>query len=180
MEVTSQMNLTIPSLKTPSGYSFQTNIDIAGNTADIIDETDISGYSLSMNIDAQSVVYEYDVITTNTGDDLITITSADSIVVNITLNGPSVGEQLSFSSFEGMVTPQDLGFDGVMDIESDSDILEANLSQGNLTININNGINTSASGAPSAIITINEIINSSDNQPLLINTGAMYLSLIHI
>ena len=174
MEVTSQMNLTIPSLKTPSGDSFQTSIDIAGNTADIIDETDISGYSLSMNIDAQSVVYEYDVITTDTADDLITITSADSIVVNITLNGPSVGEQLSFSSFEGMVTPQDLGFDGVMDIESDSDILEANLSQGNLTININNGINTSASGAPSAIITINEIINSSDNQPLMINTGAMY------
>ena len=174
MEVTSQMNLTIPSLKTPSGDSFQTSIDIAGNTADIIDETDISGYSLSMNIDAQSVVYEYDVITTDTADDLITITSADSIVVNITLNGPSVGEQLSFSSFEGMVTPQDLGFDGVMDIESDSDILEANLSQGNLTININNGINTSASGAPSAIITINEIINLSDNQPLMINTGAMY------
>ena len=174
MEVTSQMNLTIPSLKTPSGDSFQTSIDIAGNTADIIDETDISGYSLSMNIDAQSVVYEYDVITTDTADDLITITSADSIVVNITLNGPSVGEQLSFSSFEGMVTPQDIGFDGVMDIESDSDILEANLSQGNLTININNGINTSASGAPSAIITINEIINSSDNQPLVINTGAMY------
>ena len=174
MEVTSQMNLTIPSLKTPEGESFQTSIDIAGNTADIIDETDISGYSLSMNIDAQSVVYEYDVITTDTADDLITITSADSIVVNITLNGPSVGEQLSFSSFEGMVTPQDLGFDGVMDIESDSDILEANLSQGNLTININNGINTSASGAPSAIITINEIINSSDNQPLVINTGAMY------
>ena len=174
MEVTSQMNLTIPSLKTPSGNSFQTSIDIAGNTADILDETDISGYSLSMNIDAQSVVYEYDVITTDTADDLITITSADSIVVNITLNGPSVGEQLSFSSFEGMVTPQDLGFDGVMNIESDSDILEANLSQGNLTININNGINTSASGAPSAIITINEIINSSDNQPLVINTGAMY------
>ena len=49
-----------------------------------------------MNIDAQSVVYEYDVITTDTADDLITITSADSIVVNITLNGPSVGEQLSF------------------------------------------------------------------------------------
>ena len=174
MEVTSQMNLTIPSLKTPSGDSFQTSIDIAGNTADIIDETDISGYSLSMNIDAQSVVYEYDVITTDTADDLITISSADSIVVKITLNGPSVGEQLSFSSFEGMVTPQDLGFDGVMNIESDSDILEANLSQGNLTININNGINTSASGAPSAIITINEIINSSDNQPLMINTGAMY------
>ena len=40
--------------------------------------------TLSMNIDAQSVVYEYDVITIDTADDLITITSADSIVVNIT------------------------------------------------------------------------------------------------
>ena len=47
MEVTSQMNLTIPSLKTPTGNSFQTSIDIAGNTADIIDETDISGYSFN-------------------------------------------------------------------------------------------------------------------------------------
>ena len=135
---------------------------------------DISGYSLSMEIDDQSVVYEYDVITNDTGDDLITITSNDSIVVNIVLDGPSDGEQLSFSSFEGMVTPQDLGFDGVMDIDSDSDILEASLSEGSLTIDINNGINTSATGAPSAVITISEIVSSADNQPLVINTGAMF------
>ena len=73
-----------------------------------------------------------------------------------------------------MVTPQDLGFDGVMDIDSDSDILEASLSEGSLTIDINNGINTSATGAPSAVITISEIVSSADNQPLVINTGAMF------
>ena len=174
MAVTSEMSLSIPSLKMPDGNNFQTDISIAGNTANITNETDISGYALSMDIDNQSVVYEYDVVTTDTGEDLITITSNDSIVVNITLDGPSEGEQLSFSSFEGMVTPQDLGFDGVMEIDSDSDILEASLSQGSLTININNGINTSASGAPSAMITISEIVSSADNQPLVINTGAMF------
>ena len=174
MAVTSEMSLSIPSLKTTDGNNFQTNISIAGNTANITNETDISGYALSMDIDNQTVVYEYDVVTTDTGDDLITITSNDSIVVNITLDGPSEGEQLSFSSFEGMVTPQDLGFDGVMEIDSESDILEANLSEGSLTININNGINTSASGAPSSMITISEIVNSTDNQPLVINTGSMF------
>ena len=174
MAVTSEMSLSIPSLKTPDGNSFQTNISITGNTANITNETDISGYALSMDIDNQSVVYEYDVVTIDTGEDLIMITSNDSIVVNITLDGPSEGEQLSFSSFEGMVTPQDLGFDGVMEIDSESDILEANLSEGSLTININNGINTSASGAPSSMITISEIVNSTDNQPLVINTGAMF------
>ena len=38
-----------------------------------------------------------------------------------------------------MVSPQDLGFDGQINIESDSDILEANLNSGNLIINIVNG-----------------------------------------
>ena len=45
------------------------------------------------------------------------------------------------SDFEGKVTPKDLGFNGEINIESDSDILEANLNSG-LTLNNNNGINT--------------------------------------
>ena len=73
-----------------------------------------------------------------------------------------------------MVSPQDLGFDGQINIESDSDILEANLNGGNLIINIVNGINTSSEGAPTAIITINEIVSAVNNDPLVINTGSMY------
>ena len=174
MAVSSEMVLSIPSLITPDGNNFQTSISITGNTTDITNETDISGYALSMGIENQSVIYNYDVLTTDTGEDLITITSIDSIVVTIALDGSTDGEQLFFSNFEGMVTPQDLGFDGVMDIDSDSDILEAELNMGSLTLNINNGINTSTEGAPSALITINEIISSSNNEPLVINTGSMY------
>ena len=174
MAVTSEMILSIPSLKMPNGNNFQTSISIAGNSNNQTNQTNISGYSLSMDIDNQEVNYDYDVLTSNTGDDLITISSSDSIVVNIILQGSSDGEQLSFSSFEGMVTPQDLGFDGVIDIESESEILEASLNAGSLTININNMINNTSQGAPSAVIVINEIVNSSDNQPLVINTGSMY------
>ena len=174
MAITSEMNLSIPSLKTPDGSDFQTSINIGANSSDLISETNISGYALSMSMDEQSVDYSYDVTTQDSGEDLIVITSTDSIIVNIILEGPVEGQQLSFSDFEGKVTPQDLGFDGQMNIESDSDILEANLNSGSLILNINNGINTSSNGSPEAIITIDEIVNSETNQPLVIATGPMF------
>ena len=174
MAITSEMNLSIPSLKTPDGSNFQTSINIGANSSDLISETNISGYALSMSIDEQSVDYSYDVTTEDSGEDLIVITSTDSIIVNIILEGPVEGQQLSFSDFEGKVTPQDLGFDGQMNIESDSDILEANLNSGSLILNINNGINTSSNGSPEAIITIDEIVNFETNQPLVIETGPMF------
>ena len=174
MAITSEMNLSIPSLKTPDGSDFQTSINIGANSSDLISETNISGYALSMSMDEQSVDYSYDVTTQDSGEDFIVITSTDSIIVNIILEGPVEGQQLSFSDFEGKVTPQDLGFDGQMNIESDSDILEANLNSGSLILNINNGINTSSNGSPEAIITIDEIVNSETNQPLVIATGPMF------
>lgn len=174
MAVTSDIVLSIPSLKAADGSDFQTSISIAANSENILDQTDISGYSLSMTIDDQVVAYSYDVTTNDSGDDFVTITSMDSIIVNIILEGSIEGEQLSFSSFEGMVSPQDLGFDGQINIESDSDILEANLNSGSLIINIVNGINTSSEGAPTATITINEIVSAVNNDPLVINTGSMY------
>ena len=174
MAITSEMNLSIPSLKTPDGSNFQTSINIGANSSDLISETNISGYALSMSIDEQSVDYSYDVTTEDSGEDLIVISSTDSIIVNIILEGPVEGQQLSFSDFEGKVTPQDLGFDGQMNIESDSDILEANLNSGSLILNINNGINTSSNGSPEAIITIDEIVNLETNQPLVIETGPMF------
>ena len=55
MAVTSDMVLSIPSLKAEDGSDFQTSISIAANSENILDETDISGYSLSMTIDEQVV-----------------------------------------------------------------------------------------------------------------------------
>ena len=174
MAITSEMNLSIPSLKTPNGSNFQTSINVGANSFGLISETNISGYALSMSIDEQSVNYSYDVTTEDSGEDLIVITSTDSIIVNIILEGSVEGQQLSFSDFEGKVTPQNLGFDGQMNIKSDSDILEANLNSGSLILNINNGINTSSNGSPEAIITIDEIVNIENNQPLVIETGPLF------
>ena len=168
MAVTSEMSLSIPSLKTPNGNNFQTTINIAGNTVDIIDQTNISDYSLMMAIDDQSVYYNYTVLTMDTGDNLVTITSNDSIVVSIKLIGASEDEDISFSYFGGMVTPQDLSFDGEIAIQSDSDILEATLNSGSLKIDINNGVGNSISGAPVAVITINELINSATSDPIMV------------
>jgi hypothetical protein len=174
MSVASDMVLSIPSLKAANGNNFQTNINISANSENILNETDISGYTLSMAIDNQSVIYSYDVTTNDSGDDFVEIKSIDSIIVNIVLEGSVEGQQLLFSNFEGMVTPQDLGFEGEINIESDSDILEANLNSGSLILDVSNSINTSSEGAPTAVITINEIINVSSNEPLIINTGAMF------
>ena len=174
MSVASNMVLSIPSLKAANGNNFQTNINISANSENILNETDISGYTLSMAIDNQSVIYSYDVTTNDSGDDFVEIKSIDSIIVNIVLEGSVEGQQLLFSNFEGMVTPQDLGFEGEINIESDSDILEANLNSGSLILDVANSINTSSEGAPTAVITINEIINASSNEPLVINTGAMF------
>ena len=174
MSVASNMILSIPSLKAANGNNFQTNINISANSENILNETDISGYTLSMAIDNQSVIYSYDVTTNDSGDDFVEIKSIDSIIVNIVLEGSVEGQQLLFSNFEGMVTPQDLGFEGEINIESDSDILEAYLNSGSLILDVSNSINTSSEGAPTAVITINEIINVSSNEPLIINTGAMF------
>ena len=44
-----------------------------------------------MSIDEQSVDYSYDVTTEDSGEDLIIISSTDSIIVNIILEGPVKG-----------------------------------------------------------------------------------------
>ena len=174
MSVTSNMVLSIPSLKTIDGNNYQSNINISANSENILTTTDISGYTLSMDISDQSVIYSYDVVTDDSGNDNIQIQSSDSIVVNIILKGLVEGEKLLFSDFEGMVTPQNLGFEGKIDIESDSDIIEASLSQGSLTLNISNSINISAEGAPEALITITQIVSGINDEPLVINTGSMF------
>ena len=174
MGVSSDMVLSIPSLKNVDGNNYQANISISANSENILTTTDISGYTLSMEINDQSVMYSYDITTIDSDNDFIQIQSSDSIIVNIILEGLVEGQKLLFSDFEGMVKPQDLGFNGEINIESDSDILEASLNQGSLILNVSNSINSSAEGAPEALITINQIVSALNNEPLAINTGSMF------
>ena len=79
MELSSILNISIPNLLSPNGDIFITEIDISGSTEDIIDVTNMTNYSLNMDPDSQSINYNYNVLTLDTGDELVPITSADSL-----------------------------------------------------------------------------------------------------
>ena len=108
MGVSSDMVLSIPSLKNVDGNNYQANISISANSENILTTTDISGYTLSMEINDQSVIYSYDITTIDSDNDFIQIQSSDSIIVNIILEGLVEGQKLLFSDFEGMVNPKTL------------------------------------------------------------------------
>ena len=165
MGISSVLNIVIPSIQTPSGYIFQTTINVDANQTGIQDVTWLTDYSLIMTLGDQSVSYQYAVNTIDTGDDLVTITSEDSIQISIGLDGGSVNNDITFSYFQGLITPQNLGFDGSISMESESDILEADLGSGQIVITVNNQVNQTVGGAPSAIITVEELLNNQD-QPL--------------
>jgi hypothetical protein len=157
MEVTSAVNLNIPTIHDPLGAPFQVILDIQPLTTGILNEYSLNNYSLEMNLEDQSVYYDYTVETEDTGDDLVTISSTDDIVISISLEGENSGEEITFSQFTGRVAPQDLGFDGTIDLDSDSEIHEAVLGNGLLEIVIQNDVNQTSPGAPTAVLTIPEL-----------------------
>ena len=59
-----------------------------------------------------------------------------------------------------------MGFEGIIEVESDSDILEAFLGSGILEIIVENNVNESSSGAPTAVISIPEIIEKENGDTL--------------
>ena len=71
--------------------------DILSNTFEITDQTDLAGYSLVMDPNDQSVQYNYDVLTIDSEENFILITSNDSINVKISLQGLEEESNITFS-----------------------------------------------------------------------------------
>ncbi|HJM47885.1 MAG TPA: hypothetical protein QGH56_08730, partial [Candidatus Marinimicrobia bacterium] len=124
----------------------------------------LNDHSLVMEINDQSVDYNYTVLTMDSGENMVTINSTDDIEISISLEGETPADDITFSFFTGRVAPQNLGFDGKIDVESESNILEANLGAGLLEILVENNVNVSPSGAPTAFITIPELENASGEE----------------
>jgi hypothetical protein len=161
MAVSSTVQMNIPTIQTSEGAPFETLLNIPASEPDIYYEIILNDHSLVMELDDQSVDYNYTVLTMDSGDNMVTINSTDDIEISITLEGETHDDEITFSFFTGRVAPQNLGFDGKIDIESESNILEANLGAGLLEILVENNVNVSPSGAPTALITIPELINTS-------------------
>ena len=166
MAVSSTVNMNISTIHTPGGNPLLILLPIPENETGILHEISLDEHSLIMQLDDQSVYYEYTVITEDSGDDLVTINSTDDIVISLSLEGETPGDEITFSNFTGRVTPQNLGFEGTIEVESDSDILEAFLGSGILEIIVENNVNESSSGAPTAVISIPEIIEKENGDTL--------------
>jgi len=164
MAVSSTVQMNIPTIQNSEGALFETLINIPASESDIYYEIILNDHSLVMEINDQSVDYNYTVLTMDSGENMVTINSTDDIEISISLEGETPADDITFSFFTGRVAPQNLGFDGKIDVESESNILEANLGAGLLEILVENNVNVSPSGAPTAFITIPELENASGEE----------------
>jgi len=156
LAVNGDLILTIQSLEDPTGSPFTQTIPLIQNT--VSDETFIiDNHTLVMLINDQSVNYSYQIVTEDSDPNMVTLRETDSVAVDINMFGALAGEQITFQTFQGIVESQEMSVDGSMNMDSDSEILEAVISNGNLNIEIDNNINLTAGGVPAVNITLPEL-----------------------
>ena len=144
MDLSSTIDISIPSLEDPEGNIFFTSINIAANAFGINNQTNLTGYSLLMEPDNQSVDYNYDVLTHDSGEDFILIESNDSLNVKIFLEGMEQGSDITFSQFTGYLSQDAMVDSNSINIETDTKVDEAILNSGSLKLSIINNIGIEA------------------------------------
>ena len=144
MDLSSAINISIPNLEDPAGNIFSTSIDILSNTFEIINQTNLVGYSLIMDPNDQSVQYNYDVLTVDSGDNFILVTSNDSINVKIGLQGLEQEPNITFSEFTGYLSQDAMLDSNSINLESATKVDEATLNSGQLALSIINNIGIEA------------------------------------
>ncbi len=171
MAVASQLVIDISSLENPSDIAFSKTISIPANQT-TLNESDIAGYSLVMDVDSQQVSYSYQIETEDTGGSLVTVNSTDQVSVTIALYGESAGSDLFFDEITGEIESQLIEEEGDIAISSDSKLLNADISSGTISIDIDNQINKPGfGGLPTIVLTIPELVDDGAN-PL---TGTLTL-----
>ncbi len=163
MQVESNLVIDITSLEDGTGTAFTTTIPIPANTT-VPDVNNIAGYSLVMDVNTQQVEYSYTVVTVDTEDDLVTLSETDQISVSISLYGESEGEQIFFNEITGIIKPQTIEEAGDIAISSDSKLLNADISSGSISIDIDNQVNKPGfAGLPTIVLTIPELVDAGSN-----------------
>ena len=144
MSLGSQLSIIIPSIETPSGLAFQTTLDIAGDMIDQSDQNNMENHTLVMDAQNQSIDYNYTVLTIDSGDDLVPIDAEDSIVVTISLSGENLGEDLTFSEFQGFLSQEAMIDSNIIEIETETKVDIATLQNGIMELSFTNGIGINA------------------------------------
>lgn len=144
MALSSILNISIPSLLNSNGNQFTSTINITENTIDLNSLTNMNGYSLIMDAEDQSINYSYNIETIDSGEELIQITSDDSIRVQILFSGSENESNITFSSFQGYLNQDAMVDSNSIVLETATKIDEAILSSGTLKLSISNEIGIEA------------------------------------
>ncbi|RMF10757.1 MAG: hypothetical protein D6762_00805 [Candidatus Neomarinimicrobiota bacterium] len=157
MGIDAILSLTIPSLQDPAGAPFTiANLSLTAHNQQ--QQTyPLSGYHMVMSLDSQRVNYSYEIQTVSTDPNKVLVTSQDSVVLDLQLQGAGSGAPITFATITGLIQPQHQSFSGALDMNSDSELLSAHLSSGSLAIQITNPLNETVSGAPLLTVVLKEL-----------------------
>ena len=128
-----------------------------------LNTVDLDGWSLVMDFENQYLDYNYTITTDDTEPNNISISQTDNVELDLNIS------EIFFSSVSGQIESQIVEQSGDINIESESRILSATISNGQMNLIVDNSIG----GSANVHLTVPELIrgNSILDTVLFINSG---------
>ena len=148
LPLTGMVRLTIPSLYFGSTDStFKQNFNLPTDTL-TISPVDMTGWTMTMDLADQFLNYHYLITTTDTDTNIVTISQTDNVELDLGIT------DIYFSSLTGEIEPQTIIEGGDVNIESESQIQSATISEGQMDLVISNNIG----GVADVQLTVPELV----------------------
>ena len=148
LPLTGMVRLTIPSLYFGSMDStFKQNFDLETSTF-TVPTVDMAGWTMAMDFADQYLNYHYLITTTDTDPNSVTISQTDNVELDLAIT------DIYFSAVMGQIESQTITEGGDINIESESQIQSATISDGQMELVISNNIG----GAADVQLTVPELV----------------------
>ena len=148
LPLTGAVRLTIPSLYFGSTDStFKQNFDLETSTF-TVPTVDMAGWTMAMDFADQYLNYNYLITTADTDTNIITISQTDNVELDLGIT------DIYFSAVTGQIESQTIIEGGDINIESESQIQSATISDGQMDLVISNNIG----GAADVQLTVPELV----------------------
>ncbi len=148
LPLTGMVRLTIPSLYFGSTDStFKQNFNLPTDTL-TISPVDMTGWTMTMDLADQFLNYHYLITTVDTDTNIVTISQTDNVELDLGITG------IYFSSLTGEIESQTIIEGGDVNIESESQIQSATISEGQMDLVISNNIG----GVADVQLTVPELV----------------------
>jgi len=148
LPLTGMVRLTIPSLYFGSTDStFKQNFNLPTDTL-TISPVDMTGWTMTMDLADQFLNYHYLITTADTDTNIVTISQTDNVELDLGIT------DIYFSSLTGKIESQTIIEGGDVNIESESQIQSATISEGQMDLVISNNIG----GVADVQLTVPELV----------------------